>query len=68
MIGTISFAQTALAELLPQVMDDGEQAAQASIAWNKLLMVQLDVLLAGYITEIPTEPTEPIEPLPSIGQ
>ena len=58
MIGTISFAQTALAELLRQVMDDGEQAAQASIAWNKLLMVQLDVLLAGYVTEIPTSPTD----------
>lgn len=68
MIGTISFAQTALAELLRQVLDDGEQAAQASIAWNKLLMVQLDVLLAGYITEIPTEPTEPADPPPPTGQ
>ena len=29
---------------------------RASLAWNKLLMIQLDILLAGYLTETPTEP------------
>jgi len=57
MIGTMSFAQTALAQLLFQDMDDQSEARRASIAWNKLLMVQLDVLLAGYVTEQPTAPT-----------
>jgi hypothetical protein len=57
MVGTISFVQTALARLLYQEMDDPAQAMQASVAWSKLLMVQLDVLLAGYVTELPTEPT-----------
>ena len=56
MIGTISFAQTAVAEALAQEMDDQREVLQASLAWNKLLMVQLDVLLAGYITEQPIEP------------
>jgi hypothetical protein len=56
MTGTISFAQTALSQLFLDEMDDPHQAIQASIAWNKLLMVQLDILLAGYITELPIEP------------
>lgn len=56
MIGTISFAQTALAQLLNQDMDDPAAAMRASVAWNKLLMVQLDVLLAGYVTEQPIAP------------
>ena len=58
MIGTISFAQTALAELLYQDMVDPAEAMRASLAWNKLLMVQLDVLQAGYVTERPIAPTE----------
>ena len=51
MIGTMSFAQTAIADLLRQEMADKEQASLASAAWNKLLMVELDVLLASYSTE-----------------
>jgi len=57
MIGTICFAQTAVAEALAQEMDDQREVLRASLAWNKLLMVQLDVLLAGYITEQPIEPS-----------
>ena len=56
MIGTISFTQTALAELLHREMEDTGLAARASAAWNKLMMLQLDILLAGYLTETPTEP------------
>ena len=58
MIGTISFTQSALADLLREKMDDPDHAMRASIAWNKLLMLQLDILLAGYLTETPTEPGE----------
>ena len=56
MIGTISFTQTALAELLHREMEDAGLAVRASAAWNKLMMLQLDILLAGYLTETPTEP------------
>ena len=58
MVGTISFVQTALNRLFQAEMDDPDQAMCASLAWNKLLMVQLDILLAGYLTETPTEPVE----------
>ena len=58
MLGTISFIQTALAELFQQEMNDPDSAMHATLAWNKLLMVQLDILLAGYLTETPTEPEE----------
>jgi hypothetical protein len=37
-------------------MEDAGLAARASAAWNKLMMLQLDILLAGYLTETPTEP------------
>ena len=58
MVGTISFVQTALNELLYNEMPDPDQARWAAIAWNKLLMVQMDILLAGYLTETPTEPDD----------
>ncbi len=58
MVGTISFAQTAIAQLLFQELDDPEKAMLASLAWSKLLMVQLDILLAGYVDEVPIQPTE----------
>ncbi len=56
MIASISYLQTAITNLLHEEIQDTEQAVQASLAWNKLLMVQLDILLAGYVTETPTEP------------
>ena len=58
MIGTMSFAQTAIASVLSEEMDDPVRALQTSIAWNKLLMLQLDVLLAGYVNETPVPATE----------
>ena len=51
MIGTISFAQTAIGDLLRSQMGDTDLALRTSIAWNKLLMVELDVLLAGYLSD-----------------
>ena len=56
MIGTMSFTQTALADLLHREIKDHGLAAPASAAGNKLMMLQLDILLAGYLTEMPTEP------------
>ena len=66
MVGTISFVQTAIAQLLFQEMDDPQKAMLASLAWNKLLIVQLDILLAGYVDEVPLQPTVATpEPNPS---
>ena len=62
MIGTMSFAQTAFDGVFLEAMPDPVQALRASVAWNKLLMLQLDVLLAGYVTETPTPATEPPAP------
>ena len=59
MIGTMSFAQTAIASVLLEEMSDPAQALRTSSAWNKLLMLQLDVLLAGYVTETPIPATAP---------
>lgn len=56
MVGTISFIQTALNEVLHQEIEDPVEAMKASVAWSKLLMVQLDILLAGYVTDTPTNP------------
>ncbi len=61
-IGTMSFAQTAIAGVLLEEMADPAQALRTSAAWNKLLMLQLDVLLAGYVTETPMPATEPPTP------
>ena len=58
MVGTISFAQTAITQLLFQEIDQPQKALLASLAWSKLLMVQLDILLAGYVDEVPIPPTE----------
>lgn len=66
MIGTMSFAQTAIAGVLLEEMSDPVVALRTSCAWNKLLLLQLDVLLAGYVTETPTPATEP--PAPNVDE
>ncbi len=48
MIGAMSLAQTALGALLEAEMERAEAMA-ASVAWNKLLLVNLSVLLLGYL-------------------
>jgi hypothetical protein len=48
MIGTMSLVQSALARLLAAELGDAPAALAASTAWNKLLLVQLAVLLMGY--------------------
>jgi hemoglobin-like flavoprotein len=48
-IGTIAFYQTAVADILRREMADAVLAARTSVAWNKWFMVQLELLLAGYL-------------------
>lgn len=48
-IGIIAYYQTAIADLLQQHMSDAALAARTSIAWNKWLMVMLELLLAHYL-------------------
>jgi hypothetical protein len=42
--------------MLREAIPDPQEAARASAAWNKMLMVQLDILLAGYLIDVPNEP------------
>ena len=48
-VGAMSLAQTALARLFLAELDDPQTALDASLAWNKLLLVHLAVLLLGYV-------------------
>lgn len=62
MTGTISFIQSEISAALAQEISDPALAMQTAIAWNKMLMLQLDVLLAGYITETPLPPNPDAPP------
>jgi len=68
MIGSMSFLQTALADIFQEEIPGRKDAHQASIAWNKMLMVQLDILQAGYINETPTAAKEDAPPIPDSEQ
>jgi hypothetical protein len=48
MVGAMSLTQSALADLFAANLPPSDALA-ASIAWNKLLLVQLSVLLEGYL-------------------
>jgi hemoglobin-like flavoprotein len=48
-ISMISFYQTAIADILHQEMSDLVLASRTSVAWNKWLMVSLELLLAEYL-------------------
>lgn len=50
MIGAMSLTQSALASLFAKELSAGDALA-ASVAWNKLLLVQLSVLLTGYLRQ-----------------
>ena len=56
MIGTIAYIQSAVTELLRRELADQDMAIRAAEAWNKMLMLQLDIMLAGYVSEVPNEP------------
>jgi hypothetical protein len=49
MVGAMSLAQSALAGLFAAELEDPRAALAASAAWNKALLVQLNVLLLGYL-------------------
>jgi hypothetical protein len=48
MVGAISLAQSAFARIFQEELGDLPEAFEASIAWNKLLLIHLNVLLVGY--------------------
>ena len=56
MTGTISVIQSLVSAMLAEEIADPARAMETAIAWNKMLMLQLDVLLAGYTTEVPIPP------------
>ena len=49
MVGAMSLTQTALAGTLAAEIPDAREALGAATAWNKLLLVHLNVLLLGYM-------------------
>ena len=49
MVGAMSLAQTAVANVLRDEISDPREALEASVAWNKLLLVHLNVFLLGYL-------------------
>jgi len=57
MTGSMSYMMTYLTRVFQEELSDPKKAFDACVAWNKLLMVQLDIMQAGYINETPTEPT-----------
>ena len=57
MIGSMSYLMTYLTQVFQKEIADSKMAFDATVAWNKLLMVQLDIMQAGYINETPTEVT-----------
>ena len=50
-IATISYYQTRLSEIFQDELDDHATASKASMAWNKILMVSLDLLLVAYLSD-----------------
>lgn len=49
MVSAMSLTQSAVAGLLEAELGDPRLALRAAVAWNKLLLVQLNVLLIGYL-------------------
>lgn len=49
MVGAMSLTQSALAGVLQAELHDAREALEAATAWNKILLVQLNVLLLGYM-------------------
>ena len=49
MVAAMSLTQTAMGRLFQQELTDLTEAFEAALAWNKLLLVHLNVLLLGYL-------------------
>jgi Protoglobin len=54
LVNAMSLAQTALAGLFGAALP-APQALEASVAWNKLLLVHLNVFLLGYLPPAPRD-------------
>ncbi len=52
MVNAMALAQTALAGVFAAALP-AERALEASVAWNKLLLVHLNVFLLGYVPPTP---------------
>jgi hypothetical protein len=53
MVNAISLTQSALAGVFASALSDASVALAASVAWNKLLCVHLNVFLLGYVPPAP---------------
>ena len=62
MVAAMSLTQTALAAIFRDEMGDPARALAASMAWNKLLLLNLNALLVGYLLPPRTPPREPAGP------
>ena len=62
MVAAMSLTQTALAGIFRDELGDPARALAASVAWNKLLLVNLNALLVGYLLPPRTTPREPAGP------
>jgi hypothetical protein len=62
MVAAMSLTQTALAAIFRDEMGDPARALAASVAWNKLLLLNLNALLVGYLLPPRTPPREPAGP------
>jgi hypothetical protein len=62
MVAAMSLTQTALAGIFRDELGDPEKALAATVAWNKLLLLHLNVLLIGYLLPPATPPREPAGP------
>jgi hypothetical protein len=49
MVGAMSLTQAALAGVFEAEIPDARLALRTATAWNKLLLVHLNVLLLGYM-------------------
>ena len=56
MVGTMGYIQAAVTDLLRCELEDQDLAIRAASAWNKMLMLQLDIMMAGYVDDVPNEP------------
>jgi len=55
MVAAMSLTQTALAGIFRDELGDPARALAAAVAWNKLLLLHLNVLLIGYL--MPPQPS-----------
>jgi hypothetical protein len=60
MVGAISLVQSAFARILREELSELVEAFEASLAWNKLLLIHLNLLLIGYLLPPRSPPETPL--------